>query len=84
MTAQLRIGDLARHHSNSNGRQPARGGTLASPLTDAVVGAAVLVSAAFRMRDEASLVTALRELATAVAAMERAEPAADEGQTPST
>jgi hypothetical protein len=83
MTAQLRIGDLARHHSNGNERQPARG-TLASPLTDAVVGAAVLVSAAFRMRDEASLVTALRELATAVAAMERAEPAADEGQTPST
>ena len=39
-------------------------------LSDAVVSAAVLTSAAFRMRDEGALMVSLRRLATAVADLE--------------
>ncbi|WP_027132664.1 hypothetical protein [Geminicoccus roseus] len=39
-------------------------------IHDAVVSAAVLTSAAFRMRDEGALVAALRGLASAVADLE--------------
>ena len=37
----------------------------------AIVGAAVLTTTAFRLRDEQGLIAALRELTRAVAAMER-------------
>lgn len=43
--------------------------------TEPVVTAAVLASCAFRMRDEEGLVEALRGLADAVDALERARPA---------
>lgn len=39
--------------------------------TAAIVGAAVLTTTAFRLRDEQGLIAALRELTRAVAAMER-------------
>lgn len=38
---------------------------------EGVVSAAVLTAAVFRMRDEAGLITALRQLAEAVAGLER-------------
>lgn len=76
MTAQQRTTGLPRHHSNNN--EPPTPGRAArdTRATEAVVGAAVLVAAAFRMRDESSLTTALRELATAVAALEQAQAGA--------
>ena len=43
---------------------------------DAVVSAAVLATLAFRLKDERSLVAAMRRLATAVDALERAHAAA--------
>jgi hypothetical protein len=77
MTAQPRVRDLTPHHSNSN-EAPAMGGTPAATgaeakAIEAVVSGAVLVAAAFRLRDEESLTTALRELTNAVAALERAQ-----------
>jgi hypothetical protein len=41
-------------------------------INDAIVSAAVLTSAAFRMRDEGALMSALRRLASAVADLELA------------
>ncbi len=43
---------------------------------EAVIGAAVLVATAFRLRDESSLVFALRRLADAVASFEEEQIAA--------
>lgn len=42
---------------------------------EAVVSGAVMVTSAFRMRDEAGLIAALRELTRAVVGMERAAEA---------
>ncbi|WP_159716011.1 hypothetical protein [Geminicoccus flavidas] len=51
---------------------PAWTGLAVDTIHDAVVSAAVLTSAAFRMRDEGALISALRGLATAVADLELA------------
>jgi hypothetical protein len=45
----------------------------ADPIMDAVISAAVLVTTAFRLRDEVGLVGTLRELTHAVAVMEAAQ-----------
>lgn len=56
----------------------ARGDTDA---TDPVVSAAVLVAAAFRLRDEAGLIATLRLLTEAVTDMEARQEAEEDGRT---
>ncbi len=45
------------------------------PAIEAVISGAVMVTSAFRMRDEDGLITALRALASAVLGLERAAEA---------
>lgn len=54
------------------------GGTDVADATDPVVSAAVLVAAAFRLRDEAGLIATLRLLTEAVTAMEARQEAEEE------
>jgi hypothetical protein len=74
MHAQPLISDLVL--SAATGLSAANSDTAAlpdlsgDPLIESVVTAAVLVTCAFRLRDEAGLVAALRALTTAVDAME--------------
>lgn len=74
----------ARDHgfvpANSNSRDPrVRVAQLQAELEaqEPVIGAAILATAAFRLRDEAGLIDALRHLAQAVAAHERHAAADD-------
>jgi hypothetical protein len=79
MHLQPLIGELAWQHGAgvpANTFTPRESETVGSdPTIEAVVSGAVMVSSAFRMRDEVGLVTALRELTRAVAQMERAAAA---------
>jgi hypothetical protein len=79
MHLQPLIGDLAWQHAAgiaANTFTPRESETVGSdPVIEALVSSAVMVASAFRMRDEAGLVTALRALTTAVVRMERAAEA---------
>lgn len=79
MHLQPLIGDLAWQHAAgipANTFTPRESETAGSdPFVEAIVSGAVMVTSAFRMRDESGLVTALRELTRAVANMERAAEA---------
>ncbi len=79
MHLQPLIGDMAWQHAAgipANTFTPRESETAGSdPLVEAIVSGAVMVTSAFRMRDESGLVTALRELTRAVANMERAAEA---------
>lgn len=81
MHAQPQLGALARHSMGAF-TYPANDHLAVSPdpIADAVISAAVLVTTAFRLRDEVGLVDTLRELTRAVAVME----AATDVQTPAT
>lgn len=67
---------------NDNAPQPdlddeVRAGTAGSPVEN-VVGAALLVATAFRLRDEDALILTLRRLTNAVDALEAGSEAEDE------
>lgn len=79
MHLQPLITDLAWEHAAgtpANTFTPRDSVTAGSdPAIEAVITSAVIVSSAFRMRDEEGLVAALRALSSAVLAMERAAEA---------
>ena len=79
MHLQPLIGDLTWQslaEAPANAFTPCHSTTFGSdPAIEAVVGGAVMVACAFRLRDEAGLVAALRVLTEAVAGMERAADA---------
>ncbi len=59
-------------YEQKSGEIPPRAAEPRDERSEAVISAALLVSTAFRMRDESSLVFALRRLADAVASFEKA------------
>lgn len=79
MHLQPLIGDMAWQHAAgipANTFTPRESETAGSdPLVEAIVSGAVMVTSAFRMRDEAGLIAALRALASAVLGLERAAEA---------
>lgn len=78
MHMQSMISDLAWHQAGMSHRADQVAPSLAGdPAIDAVVSGAVLVACAFRMRDEAGLIAALRTLAGAVDRLEAEGEGAD-------
>ena len=61
--------------TDSLGLDEALAGALGDPRLESVVGAAVLVATAFRLRDEDALILTLRRLTDAVDALEEAADA---------
>jgi hypothetical protein len=74
MSVQPLIGDVTWQHMAGIGAACMAGPAPAAPdpLIDAVVTGAVMVTCAFRLRDELGLIAALRQLTQAVHAMEQA------------
>jgi hypothetical protein len=74
MNAQPLIGDVTWQHMAGLGApcMASQASVTPDPLTDAVVTGAIMVTCAFRLRDELGLIAALRQLTQAVHAMEQA------------